>query len=102
LKVADRIYAIGDTTDLPAPKTAAAAQEAGSVAARNIRSEIEGRTIEARYDGHVLCFMETGDQSGARIEFDYDRPPQPLAREPRHHRDKAAAHQSYFKTLPLK
>ena len=102
MKVADRIYAIGDTTDLPVPKTAAAAQEAGPVAARNIRAEIEGRAPSSGYDGHVLCFMETGGRAAARIEFDYDHPPRPLERGPRSHELKANLHRHYFQTLPLK
>jgi sulfide:quinone oxidoreductase len=102
MKVADRIYAIGDTTDLPVPKTAAAAQEAGPVAARNVRAEIEGSEPSARYDGHVLCYMETGDRTAARIEFDYDHSPLPLERGPRSHELKALLHRSYFQTLPSK
>ena len=102
MKVRDRIYAIGDTTDLPVPKTAVAAQEQAPAAARNIRAEIEGREPAARYDGHVLCFMETGGRAAARIEFDYEHAPRPLERAPRHHDLKSLAHQFYFKTLPLK
>ena len=102
MKVRDRVFAIGDTTDLPVPKTAVAAQEQAPAAARNIRAEIEGREPAARYDGHVLCFMETGDRSAARIEFDYDHAPRPLERGPRHHGHKALLHQFYFQTLPLK
>jgi sulfide:quinone oxidoreductase len=102
MKVRDRVYAIGDTADLPVPKTAVAAQEQAPAAARNIRAEIDGRAPEARYDGHVLCFMETGDRAAARIEFDYDHAPRPLERGPNHHQHKSLLHQFYFKTLPLK
>jgi len=102
MKVRDRVYAIGDTTDLPVPKTAVAAQEQAPAAARNILAEIEGREPAAKYDGHVLCFMETGDRAAARIEFDYDHAPRPLERTPLHHQHKSLVHQFYFKTLPLK
>jgi sulfide:quinone oxidoreductase len=102
MKVRDRIYAVGDTADIPVPKTAVAAQEQAPAAARNIRAEIDGGEPRARYDGHVMCFMETGDRSAARIEFDYDHAPRPLIRDPRHHQHKSLMHQFYFKTLPLK
>lgn len=102
MKVRDRIYGIGDTLDLPVPKTAAGAQEQAPAAARNIRAEIDGREPASRYDGHVLCFMETGDRAAARIEFDYEHAPRTLERAPRHHQHKSLLHQFYFKTLPLK
>jgi len=102
MKVRDRVYALGDAADVPAPKTGAAAQEAAPVVAENIHAEIDGRDPGAKYSGHVVCFMETGGRKAARIEFDYDNPPPALVRAPLHHYHKAMLHQFYFKTLPLK
>jgi len=102
LRVRDRVYAIGDATDLAVPKTGVAAQEQAPVAAANIQAEIDGREPSNRYDGHVMCFMETGDRAAARIEFDYVHAPRPLERAPHHHHHKSMLHQFYFKTLPLK
>ncbi|MBI2933821.1 MAG: FAD-dependent oxidoreductase [Planctomycetes bacterium] len=77
LRVADRIYALGDATNLPRPKSGAAAHFQSDVVVRNILSEVRGNPPGATYDGHVTCFMETGDGRAGVIDFTYARPPQP-------------------------
>ncbi|MBI4564042.1 MAG: FAD-dependent oxidoreductase [Planctomycetes bacterium] len=102
LRVRDRVYALGDTADVPAPKTAAAALGQAPVVADNIASEIEGRPPQARYGGRVLCFLETGGGAAARIEFDYETPPRPLERTARNLWLKSLIRRFYFRILPLR
>jgi sulfide:quinone oxidoreductase len=77
LRVRERLYALGDTADLPVPKSGAAAHFQSEVVARNVADEIDGRAPSARYDGRVMCFLEGSRSKAALIAFDYERPPKP-------------------------
>lgn len=73
----ERLFAIGDATDLPVSKSGAAAHFEAPVLARNLLSLIEGKEPNAHYDGSVMCFVETGDKKATVLRFNYERPPQP-------------------------
>lgn len=53
LRAGERIYALGDTANLPIPKTGSGARLQSEVVAANIVAELEGRGPIATYDGGV-------------------------------------------------
>lgn len=53
LRVRERVYALGDATDLPVPKSGSAAHRQAGTVVRNVLDEIEGRPPSGRYDGGV-------------------------------------------------
>lgn len=73
----ERLFAIGDATDLPVSKSGAAAHFEAPVIARNLLNIVEGKEFEAGYDGSVMCFVETGEGKATVLRFNYERPPKP-------------------------
>lgn len=73
----ERIFALGDATDLPVSKSGAAAHFEAPVVVQNLLHLVRGIEPKARYDGSVLCFVETGEGKATILRFNYDRPPQP-------------------------
>ena len=72
----DRIFAIGDGTNLPISKSGSTAHFEAPVVASRIAARIEGRSLEnGHYEGKVMCFLETGNGKATTIQFTYDEPP---------------------------
>jgi sulfide:quinone oxidoreductase len=76
-KVKDNIFAIGDTTDVPASKAGSVTHFEGEVLTENVIRYVEGRDLDATYDGHANCFIETGFQKALLIDFNYETEPLP-------------------------
>jgi sulfide:quinone oxidoreductase len=72
----ERVYAIGDATNLTTPKAATAAQRQAFIAAENIVAELTGKELR-RYNGQVGCVIEIGGGEATVASFDYDHPPHP-------------------------
>ncbi len=73
----DRLFALGDATDLPVSKSGAAAHFEAPVVTHNLLQLVKGREPDSRYDGSVMCFVEAGEGKATILRFNYDRPPQP-------------------------
>lgn len=73
----ERLFAIGDATDLPVSKSGAAAHFEAPIVVHNLLQLIEGKEPAAHYDGSVMCFVEAGDGKATVLRFNYERPPQP-------------------------
>ena len=71
------VFAIGDATDLPASKAGSVTHFEGEVLTDNVVRFLEGRPLDAGYDGHANCFIETGFQKALMIDFNYDTEPLP-------------------------
>jgi len=71
------IFAIGDATNLPVSKAGSVAHFEGDILIQNILSAIEGQPLEAKFDGHANCFIESGKGKGLLIDFNYDHEPVP-------------------------
>jgi sulfide:quinone oxidoreductase len=71
------VFALGDATDLPNSKAGSVAHFEGEVLAENVARFLGGRKLDAGYDGHVNCFVETGFQKALLIDFNYDTEPLP-------------------------
>src|SRR3990170_29949 len=73
----ERIFAMGDATDLPISKSGSTAHFEAPVVASRIASLIRGTAPKTNYGGRVLCFLETGRGKGTVLRFDYEHPPAP-------------------------
>ena len=73
----DNIFAIGDAADLPTSKAGSVAHFAVEIFAENFLAHVNGRKMDARFDGHANCFVESGDGKALLIDFNYDVQPLP-------------------------
>jgi sulfide:quinone oxidoreductase len=71
------VFALGDATDLPTSKAGSVTHFEAEILAANIERHLSGEELEAGYDGHANCFIETGFQKALLIDFNYDTEPLP-------------------------
>jgi sulfide:quinone oxidoreductase len=71
------IFAVGDATDLPTSKAGSVAHFSADVVVENLLSAIDGRPLDASFDGHANCFVESGHGKGLLLDFNYDTQPLP-------------------------
>ncbi len=76
-KVKDNIFVLGDATDLPTSKAGSVAHFEAEVLTENILSYIDERELEASFDGHANCFIESGHGKGFLLDFNYELEPVP-------------------------
>jgi len=69
------MFVIGDATNVPASKAGSVAHFEGEILLDNILSYIKGQPLEAKFDGHANCFIETGHSKAALIDFNYTTEP---------------------------
>lgn len=73
----ENIFVIGDATNVPASKAGSVAHFEAEIIEENLLAAIRGKEMEAKFDGHSNCFIETGDGKGTLIDFNYDTEPLP-------------------------
>jgi sulfide:quinone oxidoreductase len=71
------VFALGDATDLPTSKAGSVTHFEAEVLAENVVRYLAGQELEAGYDGHANCFIETGFHKALLIDFNYDTEPLP-------------------------
>ncbi len=76
-KARPNIFAIGDATNVPTSKAGSVTHFEGEVLTENVIRFIEGNELDASYDGHANCFIETGFGKALLIDFNYDTEPLP-------------------------
>ncbi len=76
-RAAANVFVIGDAADLPTSKAGSAAHFQGETLTENIRRFLAGEELQASYDGHVNCFIESGFHKALLIDFDYETEPLP-------------------------
>lgn len=76
-KKRENIFVIGDATNLPTSKAGSVAHFEAEILLENILSYINGMPLDAKFDGHANCFIETGYGKGTLIDFNYDTEPLP-------------------------
>jgi sulfide:quinone oxidoreductase len=69
------VFALGDCSNLPTSKTAAAIRKQAPVVARNLVAEMKKQPLSAAYDGYTSCPLSTGYRSLVMAEFDYNQNP---------------------------
>jgi sulfide:quinone oxidoreductase len=76
-KAKENIFVLGDATDVPTSKAGSVAHFQAEVLTENILSFIRGEPLEASFDGHANCFIESGYGKGFLLDFNYDLEPVP-------------------------
>ncbi|MEV0912590.1 type III sulfide quinone reductase, selenoprotein subtype [Streptomyces hokutonensis] len=71
------VFAIGDAAGLPASKAGSVAHFEGEVLVHNIGRFLAGLPLDASFDGHTNCFVETGFHKALLIDFNYETEPLP-------------------------
>lgn len=74
-KQLDNVFALGDCSNLPTSKTAAAIRKQAPVLVKNIQAAMRGEPLPAKYDGYTSCPLVTGIGSLVLAEFDYHKQP---------------------------
>lgn len=102
---AEGVWALGDTTNLPISKAGSTAHFEGQTVAAGIVAAVRGTEPEpdsrhAEYDGHVMCFLESGDRKATLLDFDYNRPPQPAEPSTLVHYGKLLFNKAYWHLVP--
>jgi sulfide:quinone oxidoreductase len=69
------VFALGDATDLPTSKAGSVTHFEGEVLTENVAHFLAGKELDAGYDGHANCFIETGFHKALLIDFNYDTEP---------------------------
>ncbi|XP_013411572.1 sulfide:quinone oxidoreductase, mitochondrial [Lingula anatina] len=69
------IFAIGDCTNVPTSKTAAAAASQCGVLRRNITAAMNGKELVPKYDGYTSCPLVTSYETCVMAEFGFDGHP---------------------------
>lgn len=73
----DRVYVIGDATNVPTSKAGSVAHYEADVVVFNIMAEIHGVKPEEIYDGHSTCFIVYSKGTSSLIDFNYKIEPLP-------------------------
>jgi sulfide:quinone oxidoreductase len=73
----ENVFALGDATDLPTSKAGSVTHFEAEVLTENVARHFAGQELDARYDGHANCFVETGFGKALLIDFNYETEPLP-------------------------
>lgn len=71
------IFVLGDAANIPTSKAGSVAHFAAEILFENLMNAIENRPLQAKFDGHANCYIETGYGKGALIDFNYETEPLP-------------------------
>jgi sulfide:quinone oxidoreductase len=71
------VFALGDAAALPISKAGSVTHFEGEVLVANVRRFLAGQPLDASYDGHANCFIETGFHKAMLIDFNYEVEPLP-------------------------
>ncbi|HYL51489.1 MAG TPA: FAD/NAD(P)-binding oxidoreductase [Acidimicrobiia bacterium] len=76
-KARSNVFAIGDAAGIPTSKAGSVTHFEGEILVENIRRFLADEPLDASYDGHANCFIETGFHKALLIDFNYDTEPVP-------------------------
>ena len=76
-KRAERVFLLGDNTNVPTSKAGSVAHFQAEVVVHNLLREMAGEESEPLADGHANCFIETGFGKAILVDFNYDIQPVP-------------------------
>ena len=74
-KAKANVFAIGDAASLPISKAGSVTHFEGETLVENIQRFLRGEELDASYDGHANCFIETGFHKAMLIDFNYEQEP---------------------------
>lgn len=99
----DNLWALGDTTDLPISKAGSTAHFEAPVIANQLVAAVRDKIADptsATYNGHVMCFLETGYSKASLLDFDYTHPPQVARPSSVVHYEKLGFNKAYWYLVP--
>lgn len=73
----ENVFVIGDATNLPSSKAGSVAHFQAEILFENIMNAISGKPLEAKFDGHANCYIESGYGKAILIDFNYETEPLP-------------------------
>ena len=76
-KARENVFVIGDAANVPVSKAGSVTHFEGEVLVENVRRFLAGEALDASYDGHANCFIESGFHKALLIDFNYDTEPLP-------------------------
>ena len=76
-RASPHVFALGDAAALPISKAGSVTHFEGEVLVENVHRFLAGQPLDASYDGHANCFIETGFSKAMLIDFNYDTEPVP-------------------------
>ena len=76
-KAAPNVFVIGDAANVPTSKAGSVTHFEAETLVANIGRFLDGEPLEAGFDGHANCFIETGFHKALLIDFNYDIEPLP-------------------------
>ena len=76
-KAKPNVFVLGDATNVPTSKAGSVTHFEGELLTENIRRFLAGEELDASYDGHANCFIETGFHKALLIDFNYETEPLP-------------------------
>jgi sulfide:quinone oxidoreductase len=99
----ERVFALGDATDLPVSKSGSAAHFEAKVIASRLIAAVRGEEpdpLHALYDGEVMCFLEAGHNTATQLVFNYEHPPHPPRPSLYYHMEKQLFNRAYWYIVP--
>lgn len=69
------VFVIGDAANIPVSKAGSVAHFESDILIENIMHAINGEPLDAKFDGHANCFIESGHGKAFLIDFNYDHDP---------------------------
>jgi sulfide:quinone oxidoreductase len=73
----DRVYVIGDTTNVPTSKAGSVAHYMAYTLVDNLIRQIDGHPPKGEFDGHATCFLASGFEKAILLDFNYNIEPLP-------------------------
>jgi sulfide:quinone oxidoreductase len=73
----DRVYVVGDATNVPTSKAGSVAHYMSYTIVNNLVREIDGHEPLPTFDGHATCFLASGFEKAILLDFNYDVEPLP-------------------------
>ncbi len=71
----ENIFVLGDAANIPASKAGSVIHFEMETAVENILAHIAGKEMPAKFDGHSLCYIESGYGKAVMIDFSYEQEP---------------------------
>jgi len=76
-ETAERIFVLGDATNVPTSKAGSVAHYQAYTLVENLLREIDGHSPLPTFDGHATCFLESGFEKAILLDFNYEVEPLP-------------------------
>lgn len=73
----ERVFVIGDATNVPTSKAGAVAHYESDTVVENLIRETEGQPPLPTFDGHATCYICSGYEKALLIDFNYETEPLP-------------------------